>query len=177
IAEHGLMNWLTSYGSGYLGLSVADSAKYLSLFFGGITVGRLVFAPFIYRIGVFRSLLIWSLAGAALYSAGIALGRGGLILVGVSGLAFSLIYPMLVVLIGKFYAPSAAGSATGFVLSTATFFDIFFNAFFGSLVESAGYGKAIIVLPVSAVLFCALLYLLRFAVGLPKQEKMLGIVN
>ena len=169
VAEHGLMNWLTSYGSEHLGLTISDSAKYLSLFFGGITVGRLVFAPVIDRIGVFRTLLIWSLAGAVLYAAGMALGRSGLLLLGISGLAFSVVYPMLVVLIGKFYDSSAAGSATGFVLSTATFFDIFFNAFFGNLVESAGYGRAMIVLPVSAVLFCALLYLLRFTVKASKD--------
>lgn len=164
IAEHGLMNWLTSYGSEHLGLSVSSSAGYLSLFFGGITVGRLIFAPFIDRIGVFRCLLIWSAVGAALYTAGIALGKGGLILVGVSGLGFSIVYPMLVVLIGKFYDPSAAGSATGVVLSTATFFDIFFNAFFGSLVENAGYGKAIIVLPAAALCFCGLLFALKLCV-------------
>ena len=169
IAEHGLMNWLTSYGSEYLGLTVTDSSVYLSLFFGGITIGRLIFAPFIDRIGVFRCLLIWSAAGAALYAAGIALGKTGLALVAVSGLAFSIVYPMLVVLTGKFFDPSAAGSATGLVLSTATLFDIFFNAFFGKLVESSGYGKAIIVLPTAAMLFCALLFLLKFCVKASRE--------
>ena len=164
IAEHGLMNWLTSYGNKHLGLSVSSAAVYLSMFFGGITVGRLIFAPFIDRIGVFRCLLIWSAVGAALYTAGIALGRSGIMLVAVSGLAFSIVYPMLVVLIGRFFDPASAGSATGFILSTATFFDIFFNAFFGRLVESSGYGRAIIVLPVAAVCFSVLLFVLRIAV-------------
>ena len=164
IAEHGLMNWLISYGSEHLGLTVSKSAMYLSMFFGGITVGRFIFAPFIERLGIFKSLLIWSLFGAVLYTLGIALGRVGLILLAVSGLAFSIIYPMLVVLIGKFYDPAVSGSATGFVLSIATFFDIFFNAFYGDVVEKIGYGKAIIILPVSAVMFCLLLYVLRYAV-------------
>ena len=137
---------------------------YLSMFFGGITVGRFIFAPFIERLGIFKSLLIWSLFGAVLYTLGIALGRVGLILLAVSGLAFSIIYPMLVVLIGKLYDPAVSGSATGFVLSIATFFDIFFNAFYGDVVEKTGYGKAIIILPVSAVMFCLLLYVLRYAV-------------
>ena len=171
IAEHGLMNWLTSYGCEHLGLSVSSSSMYLSLFFGGITVGRLIFAPFIDRIGIFRCLLIWSAVGAALYAAGIALGKTGLMLVAVSGLAFSIIYPMLVVLTGKFFDRSAAGSATGLILSTATFFDIFFNAFFGRLVEAKGYGRAIIVLPAAAVLFCLLLFLLRVCVKASKDIK------
>ncbi len=112
VAEHGLMNWLTSYGSEYLGFTVQKSAFYLSLFFGGITVGRLVFAPLIDRIGIFRSLLIWSAAGAGLYTTGIALGKSGMLLIGLSGVAFSIIYPMLVMLIGKFYDPAEAGTAS-----------------------------------------------------------------
>lgn len=164
IAEHGLMNWLTSYGSEYLGFTVKRSAVYLSVFFGGITVGRLVFAPLIDRIGIFRSLLIWSAVGASVYTVGIALGKNGIMFVGISGLAFSIIYPMLVMLTGKFFDSSEAGSATGFILSIATFFDIGFNAFFGGLVERSGYGKAIVVLPVCAILFCVLLFLLKFAV-------------
>lgn len=162
VAEHGLMNWLTSYGSQYLGFTISRSAMYLSLFFGGITLGRLIFAPLIEKIGVFRSLLIWSSVGVMLYSAGIALGRQGIILLSASGIAFSIIYPMLVMLIGKFYDPGIVGSATGFVLSIGTLFDIFFNAFFGKLVENVGYGKAIIVLPVSAVFLCVMLYILKF---------------
>lgn len=169
VAEHGLMNWLTSYGSEHLGFTVDRSAFFLSLFFGGITVGRLVFAPLIDRLGIFRSLLIWSAAGAALYTAGMALGRQGMWVIGASGIAFSILYPMLVMLIGKFFDPSEAGSVTGLILSIATFFDIGFNAFFGSLVEYAGYGKAIIVLPVSAVLFCVTLYVLKFTVKRSKD--------
>ncbi len=164
VAEHGLMNWLTSYGSEHLGFTVQRSAFYLSLFFGGITVGRLVFAPFIERIGVFRSLLIWSAAGTVIYIAGMALGKNGMLLFGASGLALSIIYPMLVMLIGKFFDPSIAGSATGLILSIATLFDIAFNAFFGDLVSSLGYARAMTVLPAAAGVFCAMLFALKLCV-------------
>ncbi len=169
IAEHGLMNWLTSYGSKHLGYTVQEAAFYLSLFFGGITVGRLIFAPLIDRVGIFRSLLIWSSAGAGLYILGMALGRGGMLLIGASGLGFSIIYPMLVMLIGKYFPPSETGTATGMILSIATLFDIGFNAFFGSLVESVGYAKAMIVLPFSAGAFAVLLFVLKYAVGSSKE--------
>ncbi|SDA12512.1 Fucose permease [Ruminococcus sp. YE71] len=169
IAEHGLMNWLTSYGSVHLGFTVQKAAMYLSLFYGGLTVARLILAPFIDRVGVFRMLLICSAAGAVLHSLGVAFGKSGLLFFGASGLAFSVIYPLLVMLIGSFYDPSQAGTATGFVLSVATFFDIGFNAFFGGLVEKAGYGKAMIVLPVCAVLMAAFLYVLKFCVKRSKD--------
>ena len=169
IAEHGLMNWLTSYGSVHLGFTVQKAAAYLSLFYGGLTVARLALAPFVDKIGVFKMLLICASAGAVLHTLGVALGRNGLLFFGASGLAFSVIYPLLVMLIGKFYDPSQAGTATGAILSIATFFDIGFNAFFGTLVESAGYGKAMIVLPVCAVLMCGMLYVLKFSVKRAKD--------
>ncbi|MCR5816756.1 MAG: MFS transporter, partial [Ruminococcus sp.] len=77
ISEHGLQNWLTSYGSEHLGMSVEKSAMYLSMFYGCMTVGRLVLAPFIEKIGIFRCLIITSCIGAALFGAGIALGSRG----------------------------------------------------------------------------------------------------
>lgn len=164
VAEHGMMNWLTSYGSEYLGYTVEQSAVYLSLFFGGITIGRLVFAPVIDKLGIFRCLMIWSAVGAAFYVAAIVLGKEALFLIGISGLGFSIIYPMLVMLIGKYYDPSVSGSVTGGVLSVATFFDIGFNAFFGKAVESFGYGISIMVLPVTALLCSVLIFVLKFTV-------------
>lgn len=164
VAEHGLMNWLTSYGSEHLGYSVSRSAAYLSLFFGGITVGRLIFAPFIEKVGIFRCLIVCSCVGAVLYTTGIALGRRGMMLLVSSGLAFSIIYPMLVMLIGRFFDPSCAGSATGLILSVGTFFDIGFNAFFGTLVEGVGYGRAMAVMPAAAILVAALLCVLKLTV-------------
>ena len=171
IAEHGLMNWLTSYGSEHLGSTVQKAAMYLSLFYGGLTIARLALAPFVDKVGVFRMLLICSSSGAVLHTLGVALGRNGLLFFGASGLAFSVIYPLLVMLIGRFYDPSKAGTATGTILSIATFFDIGFNAFFGSLVEMIGYGKAITILPICAILMCAMLYVLKFSVKRAKEIK------
>ena len=171
ISEHGLQNWLTSYGSEHLGLSVSTAAQYLSVFYGCMTVGRLILAPFIEKIGIFRCLIITSSVGAVLFTAGIILGKQGLVLLGISGAAYSVIYPLLVMLIGSFFDSSCAGTATGLVLSIATLFDVGFNACFGSLVERAGYGKAIFVLPAAAVVMAALLITLKKAVIKSKEIK------
>jgi fucose permease len=176
VAEHGLLNWLTSYGSEYLGFTVPRSAFFLSLFFGGITLGRLDFAPLVEKIGAFRSMLIWSTAAALLYVTGIALGRFGIWLICISGLAFSIIWPTYALLVVKFYDPSLSGAAAGLIIGIAYLFDIAFNACFGSLIGSLGYGKAITVLPAAMVLFTVTLYLLRFNVAasknIDKPEKM-----
>lgn len=159
IAEHGLQNWLVSYGSQHLGFSVGDSAFYLSLFFGGITVGRLIFAPLVQRLGISRSMVIFSSLAALLYAVGIFMGGSGIYVVAVSGLAFSVLYPTLVLLIAGHFEASLAGAATGFILSLATVFDIAFNALFGTLVKNVGYGGPILLLPAAMILFAAGLWL------------------
>ncbi len=164
VAEHGLQNWLTSYGSQYLGFTVSRSAFFLSLFFGGITLGRLIFAPLVQRLGTFKSLLIWTSASALLYIPGLLIGKVGMYLICASGLAFSILWPTLVLLVGKFYPKSISGIATGFIIGVSNIFDVIFNAFFGSFVQSAGYATAIKVLPVCAALFTILLFALRFCV-------------
>lgn len=164
VAEHSLQNWFTSYGSEYLGCTVSKSAFYLSLFFGGVIVGRLIFAPIVQKFGVFRSMRIWSLLAAVLYIVGFSLGKNGIWFIVAAGLAFSILYSMLVLLIGEFFDTSISGAATGFILSVATIFDVLFNACFGSLVEAKGYGTAILLLPAAACLMAVLLYVLRFSV-------------
>lgn len=159
IAEHGLQNWLVSYGSQHLGFSVGDSAFYLSLFFGGITVGRLIFAPLVQKLGIARSMVIFSSLAAVLYAVGILMRGNGMYVIAASGLAFSVLYPTLVLLIAGHFDTSLAGAATGFILSLATIFDIAFNALFGSLVKNSGYSSPILLLPAAMILFAAGLWL------------------
>ena len=158
IAEHGLMNWLVSYGSKHLGYSVSKSATYLSVFFALITVGRLLFAPFVNKIGALKSLLIFSSIGGVLYIFGILTGMKGLWLVSLSGIGFSILYPTLVLMIRHYYEEDLIGSATGKVISIATFFDIGFNLIFGKAVDLVGYSIAILILPVSMACFCGMLF-------------------
>lgn len=161
IAEHGLQNWLVTYGKEHLGLTVSTSAALLSVFFGGITLGRLLFAPLVQKFGVMKSMSFFVLVSTLLYCTGLLTGKTGIYLLCISGLAFSIIYPTLVLIVSKYYGSGMSGTATGFVTGIATFFDIAFNAFFGGLVERAGFGISIHVLTVSMLLFCIFFFLLK----------------
>lgn len=170
IIEHGIQNWIVTYGSEYLGFTRQRASLYLSIFFGGITVGRLVFAPLVQKLGGARSLVVFSGVGCSLYILGILLERPGMILLMISGLAFSILWPTTVLVIGTYYPPAQNGIAVGFITSMATFFDIAFNMSFGKLVERFGFAISIKILPV-----CALLYVLTFLMmrkrTVPYQEK------
>lgn len=168
VSEHGLMNWLTDYGSKHLGFTVSKASTYLSVFFIGITVGRLVFAPIVQKIGVMKSMLGFSSVAGLLYVLGLLTGKNGIVLVCVSGFAFSIIYPTMVLMIGNYYPSSLSGTATGFIIGISNLFDITFNAFFGKTVEKFGFGTSIKILPVTMVGFVLSLYLLKFLV---KEKK------
>ncbi len=168
IAEHGILNWWKMYCSQEAGLSVKDSAMYHSLFFGGMTVGRLVFSPLVSKLGEKNSILYFGGAGAVFYIAGIVCKDKALALVSVAGLFLSIIYPTLVLLLRHYFKPNVIAGATGAVISAATLFDIGFNAVFGKIVDTVGFGRGIMIFPVSMAGFY-LLYVL-YIKSAKKQE-------
>lgn len=161
MAEHGIQNVLTTYGSEYLGYSVEDSAMFLSLFFGGITLGRLLFAPLVQKMGIMRSMTVFVSLSGILYITGILLEQRGIWMLCLSGLAFSIIWPTTVLMIASFFPAESSGVAVGFITAMATLFDIAFFAFFGKFTELAGYAVSIKILPAAMLLFCLCFYILH----------------
>lgn len=167
IAEHGILNWLVSYSNQQLEYSMSQSSTYLSIFFGGITLGRLVLSPIVDKLGVFRSITISTIIGATLYVSGALLGKDFIILLSLSGICISTIYPMLILMIRKFYPSYAIATATGTIISIATLFDIAFNMLFGIMVDSIGFKKSFLILPLSMIAFCFCYFLFRKNVSPP----------
>lgn len=170
IAEHGLQNWMVTYGSDHLGYTREQSAKFLSYFFLGITFGRLVLAPVVQKLGLMRSLLLGVTGGGVLYIGGILLGRDGIVLLCASGLLFSFLWPMTMLLTAEYYPAEYKGAATSWITGLANLFDIAFNACFGAVVQGVGFGKAILVLPAAMALYVLCMFVLRFHIGAPAQN-------
>jgi len=159
IAEHGILNWLMIYATGELKLSTQAASRYLSIFFGGITVGRFLFAPAVQKLGVMKSIGIFGCVGMVFFVSGIVFNNQAFILLSLSGLSLSIVYPTLVLMIRNFYDSDRIATATGAVISLATIYDIGFNLAFGKLIERFGLKYSFYILPVSLVIFC-LLYLI-----------------
>lgn len=159
IAEHGILNWLVAYGVNALHLGMGEASNYLAIFFGGITVGRLVLSPLVDKLGVLRSIRIFGAVAAVLYITGILLGSAAILLLSISGLFMAIIYPTLVMSIQKFYPAGSISTVTGMVISVASVFDILFNMVFGRLIDSVGYRVGFFILPVSMALFIILFFI------------------
>ena len=88
IAEHGVLNWLVMYITTGLNLTSNVANTYTSIFFGLITIGRLVLGAFVDKIGVLKSLRYFSIIAAVMFFIGVIGGEKTLILLSLSGLCF-----------------------------------------------------------------------------------------
>lgn len=162
IGEHGIMNWMMTYCMNALQMPSHTASTYLSIFWGGMTVGRLVFAPVVQKLGVRKSLKYFGGAGTVLFVTGVLSGSKGVILLSSSGLLISILYPTMVLFFQQIYPVSVVATKTGAIISAATIADIVFNAGFGALSDSMGIQISFLILPVCMVLYyCFYLLLLR----------------
>lgn len=153
IAEHGVMNWMVAYGVDGLGLPQASAAKYLSVFFGGMMIGRLCLSPLVDKLGALKSLAAFGGVSCVLYLIGSLGGAVTMPVWAISGLSFSILYPTLVMSIRLYFPAQQVSGVAGTILSIASLADILFNVGFGKLVDMAGYAVSIRVLPLSVLAF------------------------
>lgn len=153
IAEHGIMNWWSMYCQQGLGMNSSQASTSISLFFGTMTIGRLVLSPMVQKLGNRKSITILGGIGSVVYVLGILLGTNGSWALGLSGIFISIIYPTCVLFLQEIFPKDCVATATGMVLSFGTLFDIAFNAVFGNLVELAGFGICTVIFPTAMLLF------------------------
>lgn len=170
VAEHGILNWLVTYLQNALGMAASSASNYLAIFFGGMTLGRLLLAPVVQKLGAASSIKVFGTAGIVLYVLGAAFGSRTVMLLSISGFLLSIIYPTMVLLIRRYYKIEVLATATGMIISAATLFDIAFNAVFGWISDILGLGRSFLILPV-----CGVLFLLCYYVFLKKVKPLPGV--
>lgn len=156
IAEHGIMNWLLSYCINAFQMEASQASVSLSVFWGGMTAGRLLFAPAVQKLGAARSLYLFGGLGTVMFVAGCLLGSSGILVLGFSGFVISILYPTMVLLIQQIYPRQYAATKTGGIISLATLADIGFNLVFGVAADRLGYRISFLILPVCMAAFYGL---------------------
>ena len=169
IAEHGILNWFLVYCTSELGMKNESAAIYLSVFFGGMTIGRLVFAPVVQRLGVLKSIMLFGGVSTVIYSIGIAGGKHTIALLSMTGCMLSIVYPTLVLMIQKYYDKDCMATATGVIISVGTIFDIVFNMLFGVITDVVGIRFAFYILLISMIMFYVIFLCFRRNVA-PREE-------
>lgn len=152
IGEHGVMNWMNIYCRDGLGMGARDAALIPSLFYGGMMLGRLLFAPVIAKLKIRKALLIFLGSGTAVYVLSFVLGQRAFFLLFAAGLGLSVIYPTMTLCIQIYFHRELTTTATGAIMSAGTLFDIVFNAIFGLVIARVGYGMGMMILPLAMCL-------------------------
>ena len=135
-----------------LGMSARDAALIPSLFYGGMMLGRLLFAPVIAKLKIRKALLIFLGSGTGVYILSFVLGQRAFFLLFAAGLGLSVIYPTMTLCIQIYFHRELTTTATGAIMSAGTLFDIAFNAIFGLVSARVGYGMGMMILPLAMCL-------------------------
>jgi MFS transporter, FHS family, glucose/mannose:H+ symporter len=93
--EIGVASWLIVYLQRIHNLSVTQSSVFLSIYFAGIMIGRLIGTVFVEKVGYLRSILIVSICATACLFIGL-FGPGlSYYFLPLTGLFYSIIFPTL----------------------------------------------------------------------------------
>ena len=139
-AESGVSDWLVRY---LAVLPIAQAGFALSLFWGGILSGCLVFARIGNRLDPQRSASVLGVAGGLLLAVAIVVPVSGLtpFLFGAVGLAFGPIFPLMVAAAGA-RMPGESATVTGTLVFSAVIGAVAYPPAIGYLSEAIGLQAA-----------------------------------
>lgn len=135
--EYGTGNWFVNYMNEAYSLNADKRSLYVALFFGIMTVGR-IFGGFVAdKFGYFRSIISYGVLAAAVTILGMLLKENGLILIAISGLFYSLIFPVTITTISKVFKKKAS-YITGLILMCGTLIAMGISMLIGVLNDFIG---------------------------------------
>ena len=117
-AELGLAAWLVEFLQQAKSFSVGRSSFYLSLFFGGLMVGRLLGSFVVERIGYLQVMLVASIAAILFLLIGIFGPPALAIFLPAVGLCFSIIFPTTTAAVSEIH-PENTGTILGLLFAFA----------------------------------------------------------
>ncbi|MDR2354615.1 MAG: MFS transporter [Clostridiales Family XIII bacterium] len=169
VCEMGIGGWLVNFLEKSYAFDRGGAALVLAAFFACFTVARLVLGPLTDRIGFMKSLLILTAFSGLAVVVGVAAGRPGVVLLVVSGIGISPIYPTLLAAVAKLFADEIYAAMT-VVLTVMGIISMASNLVLGGLIDGtrrifihfygeAGLGMAY----ATGIVFLGLCCLLAFA--------------
>ena len=139
-AEAGVSDWLVRY---LAALPLTQATLALTLFWGGIALGRLVFARIGNRLEPQRSAAVLAVAGGVLLTVALVLPVSALspFLFGAVGLAFGPIFPLVVAAAGA-RMPGESATVTGTLVFAAVVGAVVYPPAIGFLSDAIGLHAA-----------------------------------
>ncbi|UZW13628.1 MFS transporter [Clostridium pasteurianum] len=150
-AEYGIGNWFVNYMNESFKFTADKSAFYVALFFGCETIGRLFGGFIVDKLGHLKSILIYGVIATLMSFLGIIMGEQGLLIFGLAGFAYSIIFPTIITTIGRVFK-EATSYATGLILMCGTLIAMLGSMGIGLLNDIIGAQKAFYVIAAAVAL-------------------------
>lgn len=168
-AEQGMSLWLTNYLKDGFGLRESTGARYLGIFFLLFALGRLVGGFIVQKTGVLKTVLASQVVALFLLGSGIMLGIDYVIIISISGLFFSIVFPSLMSLVSGTFK-ERPGFATGFIMTMVALVLNLMNLLMGILTDVLGPKNSIYLLPFSMAISMVFVAYILIRTGRDKRE-------
>ncbi|NFV14493.1 MFS transporter [Clostridium sp. FAM 1755] len=149
-------NWFVNLMENGYKYNKNQSSYYIFLFSALLALGRLLGGFLVEKFSYIKSVCVSLIMALIMYTLGITLGQKGLILISLSGIFFSIIYPTVVLTISKAYSTNSS-YVTGIVVTLSSFVNMIINFFMGCLNDSIGIYASYYLIPIS--LFISLMFM------------------
>lgn len=136
-AEVGIANWLVIYLQRAKGLNELQSASYLSIFYVVFTLGRLGGGFVVERVGYLKSIKYAIILSLGCVLIGMFAGRQMLVMIPVSGLFFSIIYPTGMTIVMRSF-DKGINTIIGVVMTSASAINMITNWSIGRVNDAFG---------------------------------------
>jgi FHS family glucose/mannose:H+ symporter-like MFS transporter len=158
-AEIGIGSWLVEFLQKAKGQSVLRSSFFLSLFFGGMTVGRFVGSFFVERIGYLRIMLYVSISSVVCLALGTFAPPALAFFLPLTGLFFSIMFPTITAAVSDLHTENM-GTILGLLFTFAGVGGMLGPWIMGFLSDWGGIGMGFGMILVFCIAMCAALLLL-----------------
>ncbi|KGM94006.1 MFS transporter [Clostridium novyi A str. 4552] len=157
-AEQNTGSWFVNFMYDNYGFNEKKSSFYAALFFGTLTIGRLLGGFIVEKVGYFKSVLLSVSSALILYLVGLVLGQSGIIMISISGLFFAIVFPTMVVTLSHVFKKNVS-YITGLVVTVGSFIGMIMNLLIGFLNDIIGVYKTYYIMPACLLLclICAFL--------------------
>ncbi|MDU6879015.1 MFS transporter [Clostridium tepidum] len=149
-------NWFVNLMENGYKYNKNQSSYYIFLFSALLALGRLFGGFLVEKFSYIKAVCLSLTMALIMYTLGITLGQNGLILISLSGIFFSIIYPTVVLTISKVYFTNSS-YVTGIVVTLSSFVNMIINFFMGCLNDLIGIYASYYLIPIS--LFISLMFM------------------
>ncbi len=149
-------NWFVNLMENGYKYNKNQSSYYIFLFSALFALGRLLGGFLVEKFNYIKAVCTSLTVALIMYSIGITLGQKGLILISLSGIFFSIVYPTVVLTISKVYSTNSS-YVTGIVVTLSSFCKYEYKFLMGYLNDLIGIYISYYLIPIS--LFISLMFM------------------